>query len=38
MSRDAWIMLVCTWAVVGGCTAYCFFRLLTSKRDLSSDE
>lgn len=38
MSTSAWIMMLMTWTVVGGCSAYCFVRLITSKRDLSSDE
>ena len=38
MTTGAWIMMLCTWAVIAGNTGYCFYRLVTSKRDLSSDE
>ncbi len=38
MNTETWVMMICTWTVVASCTGYCFFRLLTSKRDLKSDD
>ena len=31
MTTSAWIFLASAWAVIGGCTLYCFTKLLTSK-------
>ncbi len=38
MSREAVIMLACVWGVILVNMLYCFFRLLTSKRNLGSPE
>jgi hypothetical protein len=38
MSNEAWAMMLLTWGVITGCTLYCFWKLMTSERDLSSDD
>jgi hypothetical protein len=38
LTPAAWLMLVSTWAVIAGCTGYCFYRLLTSQRDLTGED
>lgn len=38
MPLDAWIMMLAAWSVIASCTLYCFYRLMTSERDLSSDD
>jgi hypothetical protein len=38
MTLQAWIFMLIVWAVIGGCTVYCFARLLTSQRRLNADE
>lgn len=37
-SPSAVIMLVAVWGVVLANMAYCFYRILTSKRQLGGDE
>jgi hypothetical protein len=36
MKDQAWLMLAGAWSVIIGCTAYCFYRILTSKRRFGS--
>ena len=38
MQPDAWFMMLLAWGVIAGCTFYCFYKLMISERDLSSDE
>jgi len=38
MTMSAWIFMLSSWAVIGGCTFYCFFRLLTSKQQLDTPQ
>ncbi len=35
MTVQAWIMMLGACGVITGCTLYCFWKLLTSERDLS---
>lgn len=37
-STSAVVMLVGVWSVVLGNMLYCFYRILTSKRELGGDE
>jgi hypothetical protein len=38
MSREAVIMLVLVWSVILANMFYCFYRLLTSQRQLGGDD
>lgn len=38
MSTSAWIFMGASWALIIGMTVYCFYKLLTSKRQLSGDD
>jgi hypothetical protein len=38
MSREAVIMLVLVWGVILANMLYCFYRLLTSERQLGGDD
>ena len=35
MTAQAWVFMLVVWAVIIGMTGYCFWKLLTSDRDLS---
>ena len=38
MTESAWLFLIAAWAVIIVNTGYCFFKLLTSKRQLNGDD
>lgn len=38
MSASAIVFMVIVWAVILGTTGYCFYKLLTSKRQLGGDD
>jgi hypothetical protein len=38
MQLSATIFLLAVWAIIFGNTGYCFYRLLTSERNLSEDD
>lgn len=38
MSSAAWIFMLIMWTIITGMTGYCFYRLLTSERQLGGDE
>lgn len=37
MTPLAWLFMLSSWALILGCTCYCFFKLMTAKH-LESDE
>ena len=37
MTQLAWIFLLLAWSIIIACTAYCFFKLLSSKRGLEDE-
>lgn len=38
MTTPAWIFMLAVWAVVLGMVSICFWKMLTSKRRLDSEE
>jgi hypothetical protein len=38
MTTSAWIFMLAVWAMIIGCTVYCFAKLLGSERRLDSEE
>lgn len=38
MTGEAWVFMVIVWAVIIGMTGYCFWKLLTSERQLGGGE
>jgi hypothetical protein len=38
MALSAWVFMLAVWAVIIGSTAYCFWKLLTSDKQLGSEE
>ena len=38
MTPEAWIFMAAAWAVIIGMTGYCFWKMLTSERQLGGDE
>lgn len=38
MTTEAWVFMLTAWAVIIGATGYCFWKLLTSERDLGGGE
>ncbi|GIW82950.1 MAG: hypothetical protein KatS3mg105_4757 [Gemmatales bacterium] len=38
MTLSAWVFMLTVWAIVIGCAAYCFYKLLTSERQLDDDD
>jgi hypothetical protein len=38
MSGEAWAFMLAVWALICGCTGYCFWKLLTSERQLDGEE
>jgi len=37
MTGSAWVFMLSVWAIVIGCTVYCFKKLLSSERRLDDD-
>jgi hypothetical protein len=37
MQQTAWIFMLGAWSIIGIATAYCFYKLLTSKRRLDGE-
>jgi len=37
MTPAAWAFMLAVWGFVGGCTGYCFWKILTSPRRLDAD-
>lgn len=38
MTIAAWTFMILMWGVIAGMTGYCFYRLLTSERQLGGDD
>jgi hypothetical protein len=38
MTRNAWIFMGVSWALIIGMTLFCFYKLLTSQRQLGGDD
>lgn len=38
MAASAWIFMLAVWAIIIGSTSHCFRKLLTSKRQLDSQD
>ncbi|HMP01962.1 MAG TPA: hypothetical protein PKD86_02715 [Gemmatales bacterium] len=38
MTQGAWIFMLSVWTVVIGMTGFCFYKLLTSKRQLNNGD
>jgi hypothetical protein len=37
MTPAAWVFMLVVWSFVGGCTGYCFWKILSSPRRLDAD-
>jgi len=38
MTVSAWVFMLTVWGVIGFSTIYCFWKLLTSDRQLKSED
>lgn len=38
MTTEAILFMVITWSLIGGMTGYCFWKLLTSDRQLGPED